>query len=152
MFPMNDNLQFATEPVVSAAAPWHILVVDDDPEVHEVTRLVLGSFRFAERPLNLISVESANQAFDALRRRDDIAVVLLDMTMPVMGGEQTFHELRKIRPNLLAIASSGYSEAEALARFGQGIAGFVQKPYTSVKLAAKIAEVMATKKKTLGAG
>jgi len=78
---MDDNLKFAAEPVARTAAPWHVLVVDDDPEVHEVTRLVLGSFRFADRPLDLISVSSASQAFECLRRQDDIAVVLLDVVM-----------------------------------------------------------------------
>ena len=95
---MNDNLQFAAEPVAETAAPWHVLVVDDDPEVHEVTRLVLGSFRFANRPINLISVASANQAFDRLRAQEDIAVVLLDV---VMESEQAGLELvRRIREEL----------------------------------------------------
>jgi len=49
MSPMDDSMMFAAEPAVEAAPPWHVLVVDDDPEVHEVTRLVLGSFRFADR-------------------------------------------------------------------------------------------------------
>jgi len=98
MVAMNDNLRFVEEPAVEAASPWHVLVVDDDPEVHEVTRLVLGSFRFANRPLDLISVASAHQAFEALRRRDDIAVVLLDV---VMESEQAGLELvRRIREEL----------------------------------------------------
>jgi len=95
---MDDNLKFAAEPVARTAAPWHVLVVDDDPEVHEVTRLVLGSFRFADRPLDLISVSSASQAFECLRRQDDIAVVLLDV---VMESEQAGLELvRRIREEL----------------------------------------------------
>ena len=95
---MNDNLQFAAEPIAEKMAPWHVLVVDDDPEVHEVTRLVLGSFRFANRPIDLISVASASQAFDRLRAQDDIAVVLLDV---VMESEQAGLELvRRIREEL----------------------------------------------------
>ena len=93
-----DQLHFAAEPASVAAPPWHVLVVDDDPEVHEVTRLVLGSFRFADRPLDLISASTASQAFDALRRHDDIAVVLLDV---VMESEQAGLELvRRIREEL----------------------------------------------------
>ena len=95
---MDDNLKFAAEPVSRTAAPWHVLVVDDDPEVHEVTRLVLGSFRFADRPLDLISVASASQAFECLRKQDDIAVVLLDV---VMESEQAGLDLvRRIRQEL----------------------------------------------------
>jgi response regulator RpfG family c-di-GMP phosphodiesterase len=93
-----DNLQFADETAFEVAVPWPVLVVDDDPEVHEVTRLVLGSFRFAERPVELICVPSAAQAFDVLRRRDDIAVVLLDV---VMESEQAGLDLvRRIREDL----------------------------------------------------
>ncbi len=98
MSPMDDSMMFAAEPAVQAAPPWHVLVVDDDPEVHEVTRLVLGSFRFAGRPLDLISVDSARRAFDHLRDHDDIAVVLLDV---VMESEQAGLELvRRIREEL----------------------------------------------------
>jgi putative nucleotidyltransferase with HDIG domain len=95
---LNDNLQFVNEAIAPTTAPWHVLVVDDDPEVHEVTRLVLGTFRFADRPLDLISVASAAQAFDTLRRHEDIAVVLLDV---VMESEQAGLELvRRIREEL----------------------------------------------------
>ena len=95
---MDDSMMFAAEPVLQAAPPWHVLVVDDDPEVHEVTRLVLGSFRFADRPLDLISVDSARRAFDHLRDNDDVAVVLLDV---VMESEQAGLELvRRIREEL----------------------------------------------------
>jgi DNA-binding NarL/FixJ family response regulator len=66
-------------------------------------------------------------------------VVLLDMTMPVMDGEETLRELKSIRPDVKVILSSGYNEAEAVRRFnGAGLAGFIQKPYTSGRLTEKI--------------
>ncbi|HZW52122.1 MAG TPA: hypothetical protein VFF05_09680, partial [Rudaea sp.] len=61
--------------------PWKVLVVDDEPEVHAVTRLVLGSFRFAERPLQFLNANSAAQAEAMLREHPDIAVMLLDVVM-----------------------------------------------------------------------
>jgi len=98
MSPMGDSLMFAAEPAIDAAPPWHVLVVDDDPEVHEVTRLVLGSFRFADRPLDLISVDSARSAFEHLQEHEDTAVVLLDV---VMESEQAGLDLvRRIREEL----------------------------------------------------
>ena len=66
-------------------------------------------------------------------------VVLLDMTMPVMGGEETLKGLLAIRPDLAVLAMSGFDEREAKARFGHRIAGFVQKPFTPSQLGAKIA-------------
>src|SRR6476646_5247606 len=62
-------------------SPWKVLVVDDEPEVHAVTRLVLGNFRFADRPLQFLNAHSANQAEVMLREHPDIAVMLLDVVM-----------------------------------------------------------------------
>ncbi|MBS0570362.1 MAG: DUF3369 domain-containing protein [Proteobacteria bacterium] len=61
--------------------PWKVLIVDDEPEVHAVTRLVLGNFRFAERPLQFLNASSAVQAEALLREHPDIAVMLLDVVM-----------------------------------------------------------------------
>jgi two-component system, cell cycle sensor histidine kinase and response regulator CckA len=116
-----------------------ILVVDDEELVRRAAKVALEKYGYTA-----IMAEDGRRAVDLFRGQpDEIALVLLDMTMPVMGGEETFRELRNIRPDIAVIASSGYSEAEAMARFGQGIAGFVQKPYSASTLAAKIAEVMA---------
>ena len=64
-----------------ALAGWKILLVDDEPEVHEVTRLVLGNFRFEERPLDIFSAMTAEEARQVLSEHDDIAVILLDVVM-----------------------------------------------------------------------
>ena len=50
---IDDSLEFVSES--EGTPPWKVLVVDDEPEIHQVTRLVLGNFRFADRPLQLIS-------------------------------------------------------------------------------------------------
>jgi CheY-like chemotaxis protein len=72
-----------------------------------------------------------------------VDVVLLDMTMPVMSGEETLRELRNIRPDIKVILSSGFNEVEAIRRFtGKGLAGFVQKPYTSARLAEAVQSVL----------
>lgn len=63
------------------APSWVILVVDDDPEVHSITRVVLDDFRFRGRNLNLISAYSAAEAKNILQERQDIAVILLDVVM-----------------------------------------------------------------------
>jgi CheY-like chemotaxis protein len=69
--------------------------------------------------------------------------VLLDMTMPVMSGEETFRELKSMNPDVPVILSSGYNEVEAVQRFtGKGLAGFLQKPYSAAALAAKVSTVL----------
>lgn len=64
-----------------ALAGWKVLLVDDEPEVHEVTRLVLGNFRFEDRPLDIFSAMTAEEAKQILQEHDDIAVILLDVVM-----------------------------------------------------------------------
>ncbi|MEP6939320.1 MAG: DUF3369 domain-containing protein [Rudaea sp.] len=63
------------------AAAWTILIVDDEPEVHDVTRLVLRNFRFADRPLEFLHARDSATAEALLRKHDDIAVILLDVVM-----------------------------------------------------------------------
>jgi CheY-like chemotaxis protein len=58
--------------------------------------------------------------------------------MPGMLGEDTISQLRAIRADIPIIASSGYHENEAIRRFGAGISGFVQKPYTARQLAVAL--------------
>ena len=64
-----------------AAAPWQVLLVDDEPAVHDVSRLVLGDLRFDGRGIELLSACSGAQAREILSRRDDVALVLLDVVM-----------------------------------------------------------------------
>ena len=59
--------------------------------------------------------------------------------MPQMDGVETFHELRRVRPNARVILMSGYTEKNALDRLDAGaLAGFVQKPFTTESLREKI--------------
>lgn len=77
---IDDSLSFSAEPTRAAPA-WKVLIVDDEPEVHQVTRLVLGNFRFADRPLKLISGYTSTEAEQLLREHPDTAVILLDVVM-----------------------------------------------------------------------
>ncbi|MDG4595310.1 MAG: DUF3369 domain-containing protein [Candidatus Contendobacter sp.] len=61
--------------------PWKLLVVDDDPEVHSVTRFVLQDLRIFDRPLRLLHAHSAQEARERLRQHPDIAVALVDVVM-----------------------------------------------------------------------
>ncbi|HVY88464.1 MAG TPA: EAL domain-containing protein [Hyphomonadaceae bacterium] len=62
-------------------ARWKILVVDDDEEVHAVTRFVLGKAELLGRPLDLIEAKSSRDAQTELLHHSDIAVILLDVVM-----------------------------------------------------------------------
>lgn len=63
------------------AAPWHVLVADDDADVRALTRLNLKGFRFDGRPLALLEAASAAEAKQLLAEHDDIALALIDVVM-----------------------------------------------------------------------
>ena len=82
---MHDELVFSDEPAEPTPAltgiPWHILVVDDEPAVHEVTTLVMTDFHMDGRPLRFSHCYSAAQARSVLAGANDIALILLDVVM-----------------------------------------------------------------------
>jgi CheY-like chemotaxis protein len=65
----------------AAAAPWPVLIVDDDPSVHAVTRLCLHGFTYQSQPLEWLSAHSGAEAQRIVAERNDIALVLLDVVM-----------------------------------------------------------------------
>lgn len=79
---MSLPLRLATDkPAPSATPPWRVLVVDDDPEVHAVTRLALNDFSFEDRHLQILEAQSAAEARELWLRESGIALVLLDVVM-----------------------------------------------------------------------
>jgi nitrogen-specific signal transduction histidine kinase/CheY-like chemotaxis protein len=115
-----------------------VLVVDDEPIVQQVAQQTLRRAGY-----QVLLAGNGQIALDIFKQRAaEIRVVLLDVTMPVMSGEQTLVELKKIDPDVHVVLSSGFNEVEAIRRFeGRGLAGFIQKPYTAAALVAKIAAV-----------
>jgi PAS domain S-box-containing protein len=116
-----------------------VLVVDDEETVR----------RFATRALNrygfqVITAADGVEAVEVFRERSrDIDVVVLDLTMPRMSGEETLRELLAIRPDVQVVLSSGYTEQDAVARFSaDGIAAFLQKPYAPEELLAKLRDLI----------
>ena len=82
---VDEDLLFADEEDLEPAGRepqrWRILIVDDEEEIHAVTRLVLNDFTFEGRGLDLISAYSGKESIELLRDTEDIAVVLLDVVM-----------------------------------------------------------------------
>ena len=99
----NDLMVFAEPgtqrpPELASTQAWKLLVVDDEPEIHEITRLALADLRIDGHPLAIFSVHSATSARVVLQAHPDIAVVLLDV---VMESEDAGLELaRAIRSEL----------------------------------------------------
>ena len=82
---MSDDLVFSDEPSNPAeledAAPWQVLIVDDERGVHDVTKLVMADFEMDGRPVEFLDCYSAAEARVLLASRNDIALILLDVVM-----------------------------------------------------------------------
>lgn len=126
-----------------------ILVIDDEDMVRKVAKAVLEG-----KGYHVLLAEDGQAGVELFARvHRQIALVLLDLTMPRMGGEEALTRLRAIRPDVPVILSSGYNEAEILRRFTvQPVAGFVQKPYTATRILSKIQEVLQSHSDIAGVG
>ncbi|HOJ33256.1 MAG TPA: PAS domain S-box protein [Candidatus Hydrogenedentes bacterium] len=112
------------QPASRIAAGKTILVVDDQSVVIEPVREVLTSAGY-----EVLLARDGEEAVQVFRDNlDKVGLVLLDATMPRMGGEEVFRHIHAMRPEVLVILSSGYS-ADQTGSTLEGIAGFLQKPY-----------------------
>jgi signal transduction histidine kinase/ActR/RegA family two-component response regulator len=115
-----------------------ILLADDEDSVRTVTRRMLEKLGF-----QVLLAADGRSALEIFRDHgDEIVCVLLDLTMPRLDGEQAFRAMRRIRPDVKVILSSGYNEQDATQRFaGKGLTGFIQKPYQLAALEAELRDL-----------
>ncbi len=116
-----------------------VLVADDDPFVREVVVTMFEDLGFT-----VITASDGAVAVEKFRRNaSSINLVMLDLTMPKMSGDEVFHEIKRVNPGVNVILTSGYNEQESVRAFaGKGLAGFIQKPFQFNELRAKIRAVV----------
>lgn len=118
-----------------------ILIIDDEEAVRQTLVHILETEGIPtfEASNGLTGLELYKQ------NRDKIALVILDLSMPDMNGAEVFEKLRTENQQVPIMLSSGYSESEATRPFiGQGLADFLQKPYTTINLLNKIKPYLET--------
>jgi PAS domain S-box-containing protein len=122
-----------------AAAGSTVLVVDDEPAVRGFTRKVLERYGFQV-------LEAADGIAGALAYeldRDRIRAVVLDMSMPGMSGAEVFDTMRRLRPNVPVVFTSGYDPADAMAALASdGAVRFIQKPYRPAALVEALGDLL----------
>ncbi len=129
--PELDTAEFEIQSHVPAA----VLLVDDEEGVRDVAA------RLLEREgVRVLTAVDGQNAVDMYRQHaQEITLVLMDLTMPEMDGEQAFHAIRAINPQASIVLSSGFLDAGAIDRLRlHGLAGFVKKPYTRHMLLSEI--------------
>jgi len=116
-----------------------ILVVDDEESIREITRGTLETFGY--------TVVTASDGTEALAlyadKKHEIAAVLTDMVMPFMDGSATIRALQRMNPNVRIIAASGLGAGQRAGEGAlEGVAVFLNKPYTAEKLLKTLAQVL----------
>jgi len=108
-----------------------VLFVDDERSIRSVAKTALENAGYT-----VLLAEHGRDAIEKIQAHNgDLMLVILDLKMPIMGGEQAFGKIKELRPDVPVMISSGHDESEALNRMqGRAIAGFLQKPYTPNKL------------------
>jgi PAS domain S-box-containing protein len=121
-----------------------ILVIDDEPHVRELCKDMLESLGYT-----VLLADSGISGINLFReRRGDIALVVLDMIMPKMGGSEVFRSLRTIDPDARILLYSGYTHEsfegiDALLK--QGAAGFIQKPFSHQDIGLAIKKILSSR-------
>lgn len=112
-------------------ARGRVLIIDDDPEVREV---VIDMLDYAGvRTMSAASGEEGVALFQS--HKDEIELVLLDLSMPGIGGKETFRRLKELRDDLKIVLSSGYGQSVVTDDLNfLGLTGFIQKPFRYDKL------------------
>jgi len=136
LFPVPKSLD-TRAPAPEPAEAWRgsgvVLVVDDEEALRSLAQLMLDRLGFEA----LVARNGIEGLALFKEHRDRIGYVLLDWTMPEMGGGETFVELRRLKPDLRIILASGHAPDDILMRLGsRHVTAFVRKPYNMKELAA----------------
>lgn len=120
-----------------------ILVIDDESMALVLIKRLLG-----EAGYHVVTAQSGFEALDLFRRQPQaFNLVLLDLTMPFMDGEETFHRLREIRADIPVVLCTGFIRQDRLDRLiKDGIAGFLRKPLAPDEIVDHVRGVLASLK------
>ncbi|WP_444896735.1 hybrid sensor histidine kinase/response regulator [Microbulbifer sp. SSSA005] len=123
-----------------------IMVVDDEAIVRTYSKAL-----FEMNGHSVVTFATAEQAITYYRKySDEVDLVLLDMIMPGMDGQELFAFLKRINPEVKAILSTGYSvDSKVQEVISDGVLDCIQKPFTFEHLSKKIEEMIASGKITL---
>jgi PAS domain S-box-containing protein len=114
-----------------------VLVVDDEDMVRRIAKASLEI-----RGYRVLLATNGLEAIQMAQKHPEIEVVLLDLTMPVMSGEEAIDDIVAALPSVRVVVSTGYDHRETAARFARKrVHGFLHKPYTSKQLSDVVASM-----------
>lgn len=124
----------------NADAPRQTILVVDDEEM----TVGLAKRLLCDAGFNVLTAQSGFECLDVFRRRPHgCDLVLLDLTMPFMDGEETFVRLREIRPDVPVVLCTGFIAQERLESMLQaGLSGFLRKPIAPDELVNHVRSIL----------
>ena len=142
MFPTAPDAMPAVAPAQPAITEWRgsgtALVIDDEETVRHVAQRSLEQLGFS-----VVLAHDGLEGLEKFRTGGPYSIVLLDLTMPRLDGEQTLRALHAAEATLPILLMSGFNEQATVERFvGRGLAGFLPKPFTVDLLARRVREAL----------
>ena len=121
----------------------NVLLVDDEEGFVETM-----SKRLVKRDLNVAKAFSGEAALEYLAKNDDVEVVILDVKMPGMNGNETLKEIKKLYPLVEVIMLTGHATVEsAIEGMKQGALDYLMKPCEMDQLMVKVDEAVSKKRR-----
>ncbi|MEX2607098.1 MAG: response regulator [Kiritimatiellia bacterium] len=117
-----------------------IWVVDDEPLICMTIERLLSRYGF-----EVMTAGDGVEALEQLRgvHMDEVACLLLDVTMPKMGGFETLTQIRTFAPDVPVLIMSGFDESDSLGKLKElNVAGFIHKPFRMEQLEAKLGKIL----------
>ena len=147
---MNNNVPYKKPAQTTApkaaprsvlARPQRILFVDDEPAACGLAKRI-----FTAPTFELTTTYSGFECLEQFRARPHwFDLIVLDLSMPFMDGEETFRRLRAIRPNVPVLLSTGFfgqAQGRVDRMISAGLAGFIRKPHRPDELLARVHAVL----------
>ena len=134
--PVIDELQANQNILVGTET---ILLVDDEEMIIDVGAEILQKLGY-----EVLTASNGIEAIEVYRQnRQKVAMVILDLIMPQMGGGETYDRLKEVDPQVKVLLSSGYSlDGQATEILKRGCDGFIQKPFSMEDLSRKLRQII----------
>ena len=112
-----------------------ILIIDDEALIVTLAKRMLTDAGY-----RVVTSAEPFQALEIFKQlKDEVDLIILDFTLPIMDGSEVFDALRKIKSSVAVMLSSGFAEQDKVrAMLSQGLRGFLPKPYTQEKLLSQV--------------
>ena len=139
-------MSYETEPTFAsppnpASRPRRILVVDDEPAARILSQRV-----FSEAGFQVVTAPSGFDCLKEFRKQPrGFDLILLDLSMPFMDGEETFRRLRAIYPAVVVLLSTGFlgqAQFRVERMLANGLAGVIRKPHRPDELLAHVHAIL----------